>query len=173
MRAVADDVVQITSARTSDYATLKTKFAKVRFAYNSSNRDISGIALGNSIVLNFPIPDVFESHTMTNVAVGTGNGTEDTFTIPKPTPTDLSVKVDGSVVTNYQTEIKDISQIAQTLSGVGTGAGYGVAITSDGKTIATASYLSTPYFTVHKRDAVSGKYDNTQTLSGVGDGGMA
>ena len=136
-----------TGTRVVNTTTRKTTI-NTRFAITQANGEVKSVGLFESLKVRFPAVGIYSGVNLEGIILGVGDGANKKFEIPNLSPTALTVKNNNNIVTNYEQDISIwVEQHKQSLAGVGT-RGYGVAISSDGKTLITASYDSAPYFTV-------------------------
>ncbi len=147
----------------------KKRSISTRFDINEGNGSVKGIRVLNMLKVAFPLDGIYTGHNFEGVALGVGDGVTTDFEIPNINPQDIVIKKNGIVTHSYQILNMPIVEYAlQDLTDVGS-SGSGIAISSDGTTIVTASNNS-PYFTVHKLNE-DGTYNKLQNLTDVGSSG--
>jgi hypothetical protein len=90
------------SASKTTNATEKTVTVSCRFDVGDFNKDVKAIDWqGLGLRWKLPRTGVYTGTAKTDVAIGTGDGVEDTFELPNAEVTSLTVYVDGTSTTAY------------------------------------------------------------------------
>lgn len=102
-----DDQTVITATKTTNTSE-KSVTLSGRFGVDDFNRDVKAIdAPGLGLRWNIPRTGVYTGTAKTNVELGTGDGTNDTFQLPNQEVTGLSVRVDGVVTSAFERTFDD------------------------------------------------------------------
>lgn len=102
-----DDAETLTATRTSNSGEKSISFA-VRFNTQHFNKDVRAIDwVGGGLRWLIPRTGVYTGTARTNVQLGVGNGSTDTFELPNKEVTGLIVKVDGTATTAYTRTFDD------------------------------------------------------------------
>ena len=150
----------------------RKKIVSTRFGITEGNGPIAEITVFNAFNATLPEVGVFEKYALKDVNLGVGDSVKKQFVIPNIRAENIIAKVDNVISTDLAiNEEANINFKLQNLTGAGS-KGYGVSFSPDGKTIATASYSSSPYFTIHRLNTDTGEYEKLQDLTGAGDNGQ-
>lgn len=102
-----DDAETLTATRTSNSGEKSISFA-VRFNVQHFNKDVRAIDwAGGGLRWLIPRTGVYTGTAKTNVQLGVGDGSNDTFILPNKEVTNLTVKVDGVSTTAFTRTIND------------------------------------------------------------------
>ena len=102
-----DDAETLTATKTSNSGEKSISFA-VRFNVQHFNKDVRAIDwVGGGLRWLIPRTGVYTGTAKTNVQLGVGNGSNDTFALPNKEVTGLTVKVDGTATTAYTRTFDD------------------------------------------------------------------
>lgn len=119
-----DDRSTLTATRTSNSGEKSISLA-VRFNIEHFNKDVRAIDwVGGGLRWLIPRAGVYTGTAKTNVQLGAGDGSNDTFVLPNKEVTNLTVKVDGIATTEFTRNIND--QIV-----FDTAPGNGLLVTAD------------------------------------------
>lgn len=89
-----------TPSKTVDVPNKKVIYS-TRFGINEGNGAIGNLGLSKVFGVSLPEEQVFTEHLLTANVVGIGDGETNIFTLPHHRAYDITVKVDGIVVSNY------------------------------------------------------------------------
>ncbi len=167
---ISSNIIQSkTGSYTPDISNRKVKLNTLRFGIDEGNDHIAEIEIFDSFKTTLPNTEVFQDYILKDINIGVGDGNTREFTLPHIRADNIVVKTNNSINTGINIKSYIYAGFKDgDLTGVGTD-GRGVAMSQDGETIVTASYIS-PYFTVHRLNA-DGQYEKVQNLTGVGNGG--
>lgn len=102
-----DDQTVITATKTTNTSE-KSVTLSGRFGVDDFNKDVKAInAPGLGLRWLIPRTGVYTGTARTNVQLGVGNGSTDTFALPNKEVTGLTVKVDGVTTTAYTRTFDD------------------------------------------------------------------
>jgi len=98
----------ITGSKSTN-STEKSVSISGRFGVDDYNSDVKAIDW-HSLGLRWEVPrtGVYTGTTKTNVELGTGDGTKNSFLVPNVGVTNLVVRVDGSIVSNYAYNLNSV-----------------------------------------------------------------
>lgn len=120
-----------------------------RFEYNEANGERRGFGLQSVLKVVTPKTGIYDGTNLINIPIGIGDGVQTLFDIPNLDVKGLTVKIDGVFTEGYNILNKNIAEYkVQDLPGVGV-SGSGVSLSSDLKTIVTASTTGSQ-FSVHR-----------------------
>ena len=124
---------------TADVTNKKRKTNIPRFDINTANGNALALEFTNLFQLSFPATGIHTGRAYTDVPLGVGNGTEDTFALPSQNliAGTLVAKVDGVVTTNF-TLIENNIFGDQGIPNI-PAYGYSVSLNSDGTVLAIGS----------------------------------
>jgi uncharacterized protein (DUF2164 family) len=102
-----DDMTPLTATITSNSGE-KSITLTVRFNVEHFNKDVRAIDwVGGGLRWLMPRTGVYTGTAKTNVELGAGDGSNDTFVLPNKEVTSLTVKVDGVITTAYTRTFDD------------------------------------------------------------------
>jgi hypothetical protein len=102
-----DDISTITATKTTSPSE-KSVTLSTRFGVDDFNREVKAVgAPGLGLKWKIPRTGVYTGTTKTNVELGTGDGTNDTFQLPNQEVTSLVVRVDGVVTSAFERTFDD------------------------------------------------------------------
>lgn len=88
------------ATRNSDIANKKIVY-NTRFGISEGNGEVSRLALQGVFACNLPEINVFTGKNLIDMPVGIGSGVDNLFEITHNRIKNLTVKIDGNIVTNY------------------------------------------------------------------------
>lgn len=103
----AERLTTLTATKTTDAVNKQVQLT-VRFNEGHFNKDVRAIdAPGLGLRWVIPRTGIYTGTTKTNVELGTGDGSNQTFLLPNKEVTGLTVKVDGTATTAYTRTFDD------------------------------------------------------------------
>ena len=160
---------------TADTANKKRKTNVVRFDVNTGNGHVLGLDFTNVFSVAFPATGIFAGQSYTDVPVGTGNGTETTFTIPSKNldSMTLNVKVNGVSTAVTQELSRAYNFTDMNFDALpANAAGEDACFSRDGKLVGFA-HRHSPYFEVYdisKGMPAKREFSVTPTVTEYGKG---
>ena len=138
---------------TADVANKKRKTNIPRFDINTANGNALVLEFTNLFQLSFPATGIHTGRAYTDVPLGVGDGTEDTFDLPSQNLISgtLAVKVDGVATTTLTLTEKDIFSESANPPNM-PARGWAVSLSSDGTVLAVGTSNATPYLKVYTLD---------------------